>query len=161
LDDDGNVANFVETEQLIYVNGWCFSNLQIRGSAPVFWQQRGVTAQIKITRNFDFTNTAFLKHIEDMNNNWGRIICLNLMSKTKKDEQTITTAFEEHMRKNNLQSVRYEFFDFHHEVKGQKFDRVNPKVEQLKTLIQRFGFYSENLSSGEVKTTQLGKKHKK
>lgn len=157
MDDDGNVANFVETEQIFITNGWCFSNIQIRGSAPIFWQQRGVTAQIKITRNFDFTNTAFLKHIEDLNNNWGRIICLNLMSKTKKDEQAITDAFEEHMKKNNLQNVRYEFFDFHQEVKGQKFDKVNPKIESLKPLIQRFGFYSENLSTGEVKTTQLGK----
>ncbi len=47
LDQDGNVSNFVETEQLAIVSGLeaggpvsVGSYLQIRGSIPLFWRQR-------------------------------------------------------------------------------------------------------------------------
>lgn len=39
VDDDGNVANFVETEQIVYINKFALSFVQIRGSVPVFWEQ--------------------------------------------------------------------------------------------------------------------------
>jgi hypothetical protein len=38
LDDDGNVANFVETEQLLIFRDQIYSFVQIRGSVPLFWQ---------------------------------------------------------------------------------------------------------------------------
>lgn len=38
LDDDGNVANFVETEQLLIFRDQVYSFVQIRGSVPLFWQ---------------------------------------------------------------------------------------------------------------------------
>jgi hypothetical protein len=38
IDDDGNVANFVETEQIMFYNGYCCSHLQVRGSPPIFFQ---------------------------------------------------------------------------------------------------------------------------
>ena len=38
LDDDGNVANFVETEQLLIYRDQVYSFVQIRGSVPLFWQ---------------------------------------------------------------------------------------------------------------------------
>lgn len=41
IDADGNVSNFVETEQLLGVNngGKWYSFVQIRGSIPLHWQQ--------------------------------------------------------------------------------------------------------------------------
>jgi Phosphoinositide polyphosphatase (Sac family) len=36
VDDDGNVANFVETEQIVITNNKNFSYLQIRGSVPIY-----------------------------------------------------------------------------------------------------------------------------
>ena len=39
VDDDGHVANFVETEQLVTLDKSCTSFLQIRGSVPLFWDQ--------------------------------------------------------------------------------------------------------------------------
>ena len=37
LDEDGNVANFVETEQLLIYKDFIYSFVQIRGSVPLFW----------------------------------------------------------------------------------------------------------------------------
>ena len=39
VDDDGHVANCVETEQMITMDNTCTSFLQIRGSVPLFWEQ--------------------------------------------------------------------------------------------------------------------------
>jgi len=40
VNDDGNVANFVETEQLVVTDGHLLSFVQTRGSVPVFWEQK-------------------------------------------------------------------------------------------------------------------------
>jgi hypothetical protein len=40
FDDDGNVANFVETEQIICYKHSIYSFVQIRGSVPIFWEQK-------------------------------------------------------------------------------------------------------------------------
>jgi len=41
IDDDGNVANYVETEQYISIKSSkeVFSYIQTRGSIPLYWQQ--------------------------------------------------------------------------------------------------------------------------
>ena len=39
IDMDGNVSNFVETEQIVVRNETVFSHVQIRGSIPLFWKQ--------------------------------------------------------------------------------------------------------------------------
>ena len=91
VDDDGNVANFCETEQLIFYNKYCCSHLQIRGSVPAFWGQRGLTAQTKITRSMELTTNAFVKHFNDIVvKRYMRVLCVNLMAKGKAQEQMIT-----------------------------------------------------------------------
>lgn len=39
IDDDGQVANFVETELILATEGVTLSYAQVRGSVPLFWQQ--------------------------------------------------------------------------------------------------------------------------
>lgn len=41
VNDEGHVANFVETEQVIYLDNDITSYLQTRGSVPLFWEQPG------------------------------------------------------------------------------------------------------------------------
>lgn len=41
IDHDGNVANYVETEQILSLRQHQISFTQIRGSVPVFWSQPG------------------------------------------------------------------------------------------------------------------------
>jgi synaptojanin len=40
--DDGFVANFVETEQVIFLDHEVSSFVQTRGSVPLFWEQPGI-----------------------------------------------------------------------------------------------------------------------
>jgi hypothetical protein len=52
LDDEGNVANFVETEQVLCYRNHVFSFVQVRGSVPLFWQQKGLQAHTSIKRDY-------------------------------------------------------------------------------------------------------------
>ena len=56
IDDEGNVSNFVETEQLVIVDevGARTSFVQTRGSIPVYWRQITnvkYTPQLEIEQN--------------------------------------------------------------------------------------------------------------
>jgi hypothetical protein len=55
IDDDGQVANFVETELILATENVCLSYVQVRGSVPLFWQQpsQGIQTlqqKVEITR---------------------------------------------------------------------------------------------------------------
>ncbi len=55
IDDDGQVANFVETELILATDNVCLSYVQVRGSVPLFWQQPSAGLQtlqqkVEITR---------------------------------------------------------------------------------------------------------------
>lgn len=55
IDDDGNVANFVETETILAVAGVCYSYVEVRGSVPLFWSQpesglQTLQQKVQITR---------------------------------------------------------------------------------------------------------------
>jgi hypothetical protein len=41
IDEDGNVANYVETEQILSLRQHQISFTQIRGSVPIYWDQSG------------------------------------------------------------------------------------------------------------------------
>ena len=56
IDSLGYVANYVETEQLILLNDYIFSFIQIRGSVPVFWSHifsYGVLKQVRCMKTIE------------------------------------------------------------------------------------------------------------
>ena len=117
IDDEGNVANFVETEQIFYFNNYCCSHLQIRGSVPIFWQQTGnITANAKISRSAGMTTTAFGKHFDEINSVYGKCLCVNLLSKFKTHEQNLTDEFENqvnnYLKNKKENSLNIFFFIF-------------------------------------------------
>lgn len=98
IDDDGNVANFVETETIYWSpSGVLFSYAQVRGSVPVFWEQSAglIPGQQKIviTRSADGTQHAFDKHFEDLEQTYGAVHVVNLLSEAKQGEAELTSLF--------------------------------------------------------------------
>lgn len=148
MDDEGNVANFVETEQIIYYSYYCCSFVMHRGSVPLFWEQKGLTSNLKLTRNLDLTNAAFVKHFDTLKDDHKRVLCINLMHKTK-SEQILTEAFENLIQKNNLENVRYEFFDFHAACKGQKFENLEFLTSKLTDIVENFKFFAEQIKKDQ------------
>ena len=56
IDEEGNAANFVETEQIINIGDYIVSDMQIRGNVPLFFEQKGLTTQVKLTRGYELTH---------------------------------------------------------------------------------------------------------
>ena len=134
IDDDGNVANFVETETVFYhPSSLCFSYTQIRGSIPIFWEQTSGLLpgqqRIQITRSPEATQPAFDKHFESLVADYGTIHILNLLSESKPGEAELTARYNHHVFHNPLsQSVDVSGtsenrltesqYDFHAETRG-------------------------------------------
>lgn len=134
IDDDGNVANFVESETVFWhPSGLCFSYVQVRGSVPIFWEQTtGLLPnqqKIQITRSPEATQAAFDKHFEHLELAYGTVHILNLMSAVKPQEVDLTTRYEHHIQRSPLNQtvgsggmtenrLIQSRFDFHAETKG-------------------------------------------
>lgn len=147
IDDDGNVANFVESETIYWSptvvgqsdpstperpTGICFSYAQVRGSVPVFWEQAAglIPGQQKITmtRSTEGSQPAFDTHFGNLEQNYGAVHIVNLLSETKPGEVELTNAYRYGIRHSALiannkedrdhQLLRDTEFDFHAETKG-------------------------------------------
>ncbi|KAG6041285.1 hypothetical protein E4U41_005113 [Claviceps citrina] len=133
IDDDGNVANFVETETIFCSPaGTLFSYVQVRGSVPVFWEQAADLLpgrqKITVTRSREGTQPAFNKHIEELEQIYGAVHIINLLSDTKPAEVELSDLYRHAIRRCPysqsggssaehalLQDTHY---DFHAETKG-------------------------------------------
>ena len=135
IDDDGNVANFVETETIFWSpSGICFSYVQIRGSVPVFWESASSLLpgqqKIQITRSLEATQPAFDKHFERLALCYGAVHIVNLLSTSKQGEVELTERYRTHTQRSPLRQgkeknetsehhlLRQTEFDFHAETKG-------------------------------------------
>ncbi|KAF1815555.1 hypothetical protein P152DRAFT_410490 [Eremomyces bilateralis CBS 781.70] len=134
IDDDGYVANFVETETIFWLpDGSCFSYIQLRGSVPVFWEQTNslIPGQQKITlsRSIEATQPAFDKHFEGLEYAYGPIHVVNLLSNDKPGELELTGRYHQHINNCVLNKraaeaekghglLKETLYDFHAETKG-------------------------------------------
>ena len=158
IDDDGNVANFVETETVYYIpDGTCFSYAQVRGSVPIFWEQSsGLLPQqqkIQITRSPEATQPAFNKHFEDLELKYGSIHVLNLLSHTKIGEVDLTSRYTQHIRASTLNErlpqekdanhamLQSTNFDFHAETRGASYEAASMVRHLVRNQANSFAFF--------------------
>lgn len=132
IDDDGNVANFVETETIFCTDTLCYSYVQCRGSIPIFWEQAsGLPGQqkITITRSAEATQPAFDKHFETLSETYGDVFVVNLLSEEKPNEVQLTDRYMYHIKRSPLNSasesessehkhLAHLNYDFHAETRG-------------------------------------------
>ncbi|TIC04091.1 DNase I-like protein [Wallemia mellicola] len=117
IDDDGQVANFVETETIFKDKNVTFTYNQIRGSVPLFWEQQGLQAfgqRTQITRPFQASKPAFEKHFYNLLQSYDAIHVLNLLGQ-KDHEVTLSDAYNAHLESletDNL-PITYSNLDFH------------------------------------------------
>lgn len=166
IDDEGNVANFVETETVFYMpSGLCFSYVQVRGSVPVFWEQTAglIPGQqkIQITRSLEATQPAFDKHFEDLEYKYGVVHVLNLLSETKPGEMDLTNSYRHHVRHSSLNEaaangdpdrelILETEFDFHAQTKGPSgYEAADMIQHMIKNSTEGFAYFcSEQNASG-------------
>ncbi|XP_060054597.1 synaptojanin-1 isoform X10 [Erinaceus europaeus] len=155
--DDGHVANFVETEQVVYLDDSVSSFIQIRGSVPLFWEQPGLQVgshRVRMSRGFEANAPAFDRHFRTLKNLYGKQIIVNLLG-SKEGEHMLSKAFQSHLKASeHATDIQMVNFDYHQMVKGGKAEKLH---SVLKPQVQKFldyGFFHFNGS--EVQRCQSG-----
>ena len=157
INDDGNVANYCESEQILISGDSMCSFSQLRGSAPVFFDQIGLTAYTDITRNQDLTKQAFSKHLQELSVDYPLIYFVNLLNQKKSVEAPIISEFEKQIKliqdNNNL---RYTFFDMQNECPKDNYSRINILMNNIIPILEIFNFFSKNIGTNEIFCIQKG-----
>jgi hypothetical protein len=151
VDDDGNTANTVETEQILSTPGWepsrkVYSLLQVRGSIPLYFSQSPYSLKpIPVLHRSNETNRlAFDRHFRTLSRKYGRVQAVSLVDKHG-GEVKVGEAYETYARGLNEggglngDGLGFEWFDFHNECRGMKFENVRKLVDNLEPTLNEFG----------------------
>ena len=149
IDDDGNVANYVETETIFWSpSGLMFSYIQLRGSVPIFWEQAtGLLPhqqKVTITRSAEATQPSFDKHFAKMEHSYGAVHVVNLLSDEKPGELELSQRYYYHVTHSPLNGgakqsdpehhlLKITNYDFHAETRGPA---GYEQASQIKHIIQ-------------------------
>ncbi|KAJ6669022.1 hypothetical protein lerEdw1_007831 [Lerista edwardsae] len=132
VDKNGNVANYVETEQLIHVHNHTLSFVQTRGSVPVFWSQ--VHSQCICFLGEKETVPYFCVHFEEQLKIYTKQIIINLVDQAGR-EKIIGDAYLKQVLLYNNPSLTYVSFDFHEHCRGMKFENVSTLTDAISDII--------------------------
>ncbi|CAM9830989.1 unnamed protein product [Chrysoparadoxa australica] len=172
IDDEGNVANFVETEQaLLYKDGGCSSLSQTRGSIPLYWSS---PVNLKYTppviipeeSDDDAAVEALRKHVLSLQQSYGEngVVFVNLVEK-KKDQGKLGEALGSALKVVAgegeepdgavTQVLDHVWFDFHEECRNMQWGNLEKLMKELESALHSHGFLHLN-SSGQIKSRQNG-----
>jgi hypothetical protein len=152
LDEQGSASNFVETEQLllcdpskslVQTNSLCLSYMQTRGSVPAVWRQ---IPNIRYTPylwiDSDLSNEKVIEaskfHFELQVKHYGPQILVNLVNR-KGYEHPVGETFAKIINQLKNPSLKYIHFDFHHECRKMRWNRVQLLIDQLEQDLRQQG----------------------
>lgn len=152
IDEDGNVANYVETEQILSSQTWdpaqkLYSLVQIRGSIPLFFSQSPYSFKpIPVMFGSETTNhVAFKKHFARVAEKYGQVQVASLVDKTG-TEAAVGEAYETTAKwlndfgGVNGSKVGFEWFYFHKECGGMRFENVSKLLATLEGSLRSHGW---------------------
>ncbi|XP_072948298.1 phosphatidylinositol-3-phosphatase SAC1 [Epargyreus clarus] len=141
IDAQGNVANFVETEQIVERGGEKSSFVQTRGSIPLFWSQY---PDLKYKPGMELAPedhvAAYTRHLRDQLQRYGNQVLLNLIDQRGKEEP-LERGYRAAVAAAALPGVRYEPFDFHAECRGLRYDRLAVLLDRVAHEQAEFGYF--------------------
>nr|XP_023020444.1 synaptojanin-1 [Leptinotarsa decemlineata] len=166
--DEGHVANFVETEQVIYLENEVSSYIQTRGSVPLFWEQPGVQVgshKVRISRGYEASKSAFNRHMTTIKERYGKQVIVNLLGTSligsKEGEATLSQEFQKHHKESAHSDIPHIVFDYHQECRGGNQTNLQKLKSRLDPQIQEFSYYHANgttiysLQTGTIRTNCL------
>ncbi|PYH47280.1 SacI domain and endonuclease/exonuclease/phosphatase family protein [Aspergillus saccharolyticus JOP 1030-1] len=158
IDDDGHVANFVETETILWVAPHItFSYVQLRGSVPAFWEQASGflpgQQKIELTRSVEASQHAFHKHFKHLELKYGAIHVINLLSDLRPGEVELSKRFRELIRRESISQeafgtptdhslLQLTEFDLHAETRGPTgYGASNQIRPEIFNSLQGFAYF--------------------
>ncbi|KAL7311798.1 hypothetical protein PS15m_009517 [Mucor circinelloides] len=148
INEDGQVANFVETEQAVIFKkdevNHVASFIQTRGSIPVFWSQSPYSLHPVPTldRAEQENKAAFQKHFETQEKLYGKQIIVNLTELVGR-EAIVGQEYRHHVEELADPNIKYVEFDFHKETKGMKFENISKLSKSLYDDLSKIQYFWE------------------
>ena len=167
INDQGQVANYTETEQILSVRKGTSTHLlsfvQFRGSIPLFWSQSPFSMKPPpvLERNDSENIKACSKHFDAQVKRYEKVICVNLAEQHGKEGQ-ITEAYRKRVQEDIKKgdSVQYVAFDFHKECSGMRFENVSKLLDNVHDTIEEMSYFwaskDNAAASTVVKSKQRG-----
>jgi hypothetical protein len=164
IDDEGNCANSVETEQILSSPTWdgtaaIRSFVQIRGSIPLYFSQSPYAFKPVpvIYQSPEINRKAFDRHFEELQRRY-RLVYIVVLVDKQGGEKRIGEEYENLVKSygktGGLGEVGFNWFDFHTECRGMKFENVQRLVSAMEDTINSFG---ETVIHGQAtEQTQAG-----
>ncbi|KAH8242763.1 hypothetical protein KR032_001875 [Drosophila birchii] len=142
VDEKGNCANYVETEQILSFRHHQLSFTQVRGSVPIYWSQPGYKYRPppRLDRGIAETQQAFELHFTKELELYGRVCIVNLVEQSGK-EKLIGDTYAEHIIKYNNELIIYVTFDFHDYCRGMRFENVSALIDAVGPEAGAMGFH--------------------
>ncbi|KAL9464773.1 hypothetical protein AB3S75_002389 [Citrus x aurantiifolia] len=155
-DSDGYVANFVETEQVVQMNGFMASFVQVRGSIPFLWEQ---TVDLTYKPKFEILRAeeaprVVERHFLDLRKKYGNVLAVDLVNKHG-GEGRLCENFGNAMQNVASDDIRYLHFDFHRICGHVHFERLSILFEQIEDFLEKNGYLLLN-EKGEKMKEQRG-----
>lgn len=151
VDEDGNTANGVETEQILSDSIWTPSSkihsfVQIRGSIPIFFSQSPYSFKPvpQIHHSTETNYDAFKKHFDNITARYGAVQVASLVEKHGNEAivggeyEKLMTLLNVSRATENEKSIGFEWFDFHSICKGMKFENVSLLMDILGKKLDSF-----------------------
>ncbi|KAF2291694.1 hypothetical protein GH714_028211 [Hevea brasiliensis] len=155
-DPDGYVANFVESEQIVHLNGFTTSFVQVRGSMPFLWEQivnLTYKPKFEIVKPEDAPQVAE-RHFLDLRKKYGFVLAVDLVNKHG-GEGRLSEKFASAMQHIISDDVRYLHFDFHKICGHIHFERLSILYDQIADFLEKSGYLFLNEKDEKIKE-QIG-----
>lgn len=164
VDEQGHTANGVETEQILSSPSWDSSSsihsfVQLRGSIPIFFSQTPYSFKPvpQIQHSADTNYAAFQKHFKNVSARYGNVQVATLVEKHG-NEAIVGDEYEKNMIRLNAENgenkIGFEWFDFHAQCRGMKFENVSILTDALADKLDSFGHTV--ITKGKQMTKQTG-----
>lgn len=137
-DPDGYVANFVESEQIMQLNGYTASFVQIRGSMPFLWEQ---IVDLKYKPKFAIVKPEEAprvaeRHFLDLKKRYGSVIAVDLVN-TSGGEGRLNEMYGKAMQPIVNDGIKYLHFDFHKVCGHVHFERLSILYDQISDFLDK------------------------
>uniref|UniRef100_A0A5S6Q8R4 Phosphatidylinositol-3-phosphatase SAC1 n=1 Tax=Trichuris muris TaxID=70415 RepID=A0A5S6Q8R4_TRIMR len=156
IDEEGNVANFIETEQIVEVDGLLFSYVQTRGSVPLFWTQKPNLCWQPWPKLLDISHVQGIRyHLFSQFYTYGHQVIVSLLNKVGR-EKRLGDTFESTVKEAGLVDVKFFAIDFHGECKNMNWGRVGQVIDRLLPDIKRLSFFAIRMGDNFELRNQIG-----
>ncbi|ELP90359.1 suppressor of actin, putative [Entamoeba invadens IP1] len=151
-DINGNVSNFVETEQIVETHDVITSFVQVRGNIPLIWK---TNEEDKFSPKGKFYPTIYqdwcvANHFESMNKLYGDVLAVNLLD-NHGAEKELHDMYGFYIGLNAPQ-VKYFAFDFHKECANSKYENVENLIATISSELVKQNCFVRN---GKNEVTQI------